>query len=221
MRWLLDKSGHSEHSAGEELIAGPEGFAAAPAKDAEGDYSVYWPGMRGRQLKNISEDVRRLIAKSDTLKQQLRDNTEIQIIYGSEGEGSTYTLPEEIITIDGTKIDDQMATMRSLAHEMGHAVGPEIDMLSLESRLNSEGAAQMNRIKIRNEIFSKDGTDIGIGGSKENQPIYLEIYDQYTTGKISYIEAINQIGKIYGEKEHPTAAPHLTYSEWYRLQGAK
>ena len=142
----------------------------------------------------------------------------MQIIYGPAGGGTEYDLETNTLTIDGIKRDNSRATTGSLAHESGHIDGPEIDYGSMESCLNSEGAAQMNRIRIRNEILARGGEDIGIGGSKENRPAYLYIYNEYIAGQITYLEAINKIGNIYGDKEHPSFAPHLTYRQFYKWQ---
>ena len=142
----------------------------------------------------------------------------MQIIYGPAGGGTEYDPETNTLTIDGIKRDNSRATTGSLAHESGHIDGPEIDYGSMESCLNSEGAAQMNRIRIRNEILARGGEDIGIGGSKENRPAYLYIYNEYIAGQITYLEAINKIGNVYGDKEHPSFAPHLTYRQFYEKQ---
>ena len=142
----------------------------------------------------------------------------MQIIYGPAGGGTHYEPGTNTLTIDGIKRDNSSATTGSLAHEAGHIDGPEIDYGSMESCLNSEGAAQMNRIRIRNEILARGGEDIGIGGSKENRPAYLYIYNEYIAGQITYLEAINRIGAIYGAKEHPSSHPHLTYRQFYEEQ---
>ncbi len=206
---------------GEGAPAGPEGLSCAIVKTADGDYSVYWPGLRNTQLKYISEEVRRKIAQSDTLKQQLRDHGYVQIVYGPTEKGTTYDFNTRTLTVAEIKRDDAKATTGSLAHEAGHIAGPEIDWSSVESCLNSEGAAQLNRIRVRNEILAKTGEDIGIGGRLENRSAYLGIYDQYTAGKITYLEAITGIGDIYGAKEYHSAAPHLTYRKYYEQECAK
>ena len=206
---------------GEGAPMGPEGSSGAIVKTADGAYSVYWPGLRNTQLKYISEEARRLIAQSDTLKQQLRDHGYVQIVYGPTEKGTTYDFNTRTLAIAEIKRDDAKATMGSLAHEAGHIAGPEIDWSSLRSCLNSEGAAQLNRIRIREELLAKGGEDIGIGGRLENQPLYFEIYDQYIAGKITYLEAIARIGDIYGAKEYHSADPTRTYREYYRKRGAK
>ena len=200
---------------GEGEFTGPESSTGVLARTPDGNYSVYWPGLNNTQLKVISEEVRRKIAQSDTLKQQLRDHGEVEIVYGPTEGGTKYEFATNRLTIAAIKRDDARATTGSLAHESGHIAGPEIDASSVESYLNSEGAAQMNRIRVRNEILAKSGEDIYIGGSLENQPTYFKIYNQYMAGEITYLEAITRIGNIYGDKEHPSFAPHLTYRRYY------
>lgn len=206
---------------GEGAIAGSGGFTGALAKNADGNYSVYWPGLNNTQLEEISEEVRRLIAKSDTLKQQLRDHKDVQIIYGPTKGGTKYEFATNTITIAAIKRDDAKAATRSLAHEMSHIDGPEIDRTSIQSYLNSEGAAQIGNTQIRNEISDNGGEDIGIGGSKTNQAIYTYICNKYMAGQISYEKAIKMIGDIYGDKEHPSADPERTYRRYYYNQGAR
>ena len=206
---------------GEGAPAGPEGLSGAIIKTADGDYSVYWPGLRNTQLKYISEEARRKIAQSETLKQQLRDYGYVQIVYGPTEKGTTYDFSIRTLTIAERKRDDAKATAGSLAHEMAHANDPDLDMLSPQSRLNSEGAAQMNRTRVRNEILDNGGEDIYIGGNPENQRAYLEIWNQYMSGEITYLEAKARIGKIYGDQENPSIAPGLTYRQYYERECAK
>ena len=204
--------------SGEWLHGGSRSYAGTLVRTDANNYSVYWPGLHNNQLKYISEQVRRIIAQSGTLRRQLDDYKDVQIVYGPTEDGTKYEFKTNTITIAEIKRDSPRTTTGSLAHEAGHIDGPEIDAESVESYLDSEGAAQMNRIRIRNEILARGGEDIGIGGSKENRPAYLYIYNEYIAGQITYLEAINRIGNIYGDKEHPSFAPHLTYRQFYKRQ---
>ncbi len=214
-------SAHPASEAGETPPAALQGSAGMLAKSNARNYSVYWRGINPKQLEYISEEVRRLIAKSDTLKRQLRDHKDVKIVYGPTENGTSYNSEANTITIAEIKREDAKATLRSLAHESGHIDGPELDCAFPESMVNSEGAAQFNTMLVRDEILANGGEDIGPGGSLANQALYLEIYKQYLAGKISYAEAINKIGKIYAQKERPSPAPDLTYDGWYADQCAE
>jgi type VI secretion system secreted protein VgrG len=110
--------------------------------------------------------------------------------------------------------------VNAISHELGHALkNPPIDRSSKEafvnSRLDGEGAATMNTIKIEREILAAGGADII--PSAPNDDNFERIYDAYLqAGSTSdaYQRAIRQIGDVYGNLV-PSTDPTTTYREYY------
>jgi len=84
--------------------------------------------------------------------------------------------------------------------------------------LNSEGAAVLNNIRVRNEILTNTAgiMDIGINGKPANLAGYEAIYQDWQSGAMTKEEAMRRIGNVYGTSEHPSAEPNLGYEQYYR-----
>lgn len=172
-----------------------------------------WPG-RDKQLNIFSQEVVELIDKSPTLQRQLRENGDVPIAFGPEEKG-TYYLRTRSITIDSAEAGDPRSLVRNLAHEIAHASYP-VDFDSKQSRLNSEGFAQLSTIRVRDEILANGGPDIGISNNLDTTEVYSYIYYEiYKKGFIDEATAIKIMGETYGKYEHTSIRPDLTYDQHY------
>jgi hypothetical protein len=102
------------------------------------------------------------------------------------------------------------------SHESGHAVSggapqvtaeghtkPDYIKQNVEARLTAEGAAAFENCRHREEILAATGVDIGIAGKNSDKP-YLQIYEDYKSGKISEETAKHRMGQLMGEEwEYP------------------
>jgi type VI secretion system secreted protein VgrG len=178
-----------------------------------------------KSLKNLSPGAIDLIKQSPTLVQELNAaNSNLTIIYRLAGTGTGYDRQNNQILLDANERGNANEEVQSIAHEMGHATGPARDYSNVDayvqSRLDSEGAATLNNIAVRNEIMANtpNATDIGIGGSPANQATYEGAYNDWQSGAISKEEAMTRIGNVYGASESPSVDPNPNdnYQQYYR-----
>jgi hypothetical protein len=171
------------------------------------------------QTANLSQETINLINQSPTLVDQINNNA-VSIEYGPHG-GGTYLQGNRIV-IDSNHASNPQASVQLIAHEMGHVTGPNADVTNTDtythSRLSSEGAATLNNMRVRQEILSSGGSDIGIAGNAENHGQYTSIYNDYNAGKISQQEAQQRMGNIFGTNEMPSTNPDINYDTYYRNQ---
>ena len=98
------------------------------------------------------------------------------------------------------------------SHELGHAVsGPPTRVTAagrttddyvkrnVEARLTAEGAAAFENCKHREDIQQWSDIDITIAGKNADGP-YLEIYEDFKSGKISEETAKYRMGQLMGEE---------------------
>ncbi|MDR0478035.1 MAG: PAAR domain-containing protein [Desulfobulbaceae bacterium] len=173
-------------------------------------------------LKNLSPATIDLIKQSPTLVQELNNNKRLTIKYRPAGTGTGYDRKKNQILLDADDRNNATEVAQDIAHEMGHATGPAPDYSSqnayVQSRLDSEGAATLNNIQVRNEIMANtpNATDIGISGKSANQAAYEGAYNDWQSGAISKEDAMRKIGNVYGTTEHPSPDPSLNYEQYYR-----
>ncbi len=198
------------------------GAVNTPIDDAELAKSLksrFTPN-RFRIANDLTQETKALASLSPRLKLQMEDGPKQNIIYGPEGEGTYIFEKLNIINIDSSKRDDPIKTVRSLAHELGHKDGPVVDDESLRSCMDSEGAAVLNVMIVREEILANGGPDIGIAGGSPYEEDYLAIYEDYKSGIMDYKQAIRKIGEIY-ENEPPSIGSYPTYRALYTSRGAR
>jgi hypothetical protein len=117
-----------------------------------------------------------------------------------------------------------------LSHEVGHAVNEAPYKLdakkhskddyverTVEARLEHEGDAAFENARYREEILANTGIDIGIAGRNDDRP-YLQIYDDFKTGKLTESEAKWLMGQLMGEELE--ARPSTTKRESYAAEAA-
>ena len=167
----------------------------------------------------LPEELAEIINLSPTLKRQMEGFPETAIIYGPNGQGTSYDHNNNIITIDSDKQGNFTLLVRSLAHEMGHKNYHPKDS-SLDEWMASEGAAQLNSMIIMEELLDNGGPDIGIAGGSPYEDDYMVLYRAYKNGILDYERTIRKIGKIY-ENEPPSSGKYTTYRELYSSRGAK
>jgi LysM domain len=125
-----------------------------------------------------------------------------------------------------TNVDDEAAAIvQTLLHELGHADYPASDKSSeaafVTTSLDSEGAATVSNIIIRNEIMAAGGTDIGIAGNQNNTQYYKDQYKLYSDDKQTYDDTVQDIGGRYATGEQSSAAGHPYYQQFFEDQYAK
>jgi hypothetical protein len=87
----------------------------------------------------------------------------------------------------------------------------------VEARLEHEGDAAFENARYREEILANTGIDIGIAGRNDDRP-YLQIYDDFKTGKLTESEAKWLMGQLMGEELE--ARPSTTKRESYAAEAA-
>lgn len=182
-------------------------FLSQDAKDAwarERGCSFTDPGSP-RFESGLGSAVDALVVLSPVLQgeieQLLRDGW--NIVYGPPGHGSTVRRQgaDLSIIIDGQYASQPDVAVRTLAHEVGHAVyttPPDTSSREayVDSRLAGEGAATLMNIRVQREIVGNGGPDIGIKGNATNHPAYNSAYDRYLVdGDVTV--ARQTIGEIY------------------------
>lgn len=141
-----------------------------------------------------------------------------KILWGDSGKG-TYLVEnakDPRVVIDGNAKGNGPRIAGALAHEIGHQKFREpLDHSSKESYvtglLRDEAAATINNARIRREIVSSGGPDIGFAGHNAKQ--YREISDQMLDGKITESQALDRITEVY--KTERTSNSKETYEDYY------
>ena len=134
------------------------------------------------------------------------------IRYGEAGASGSYTtLATKTITIDSALKDKSAIAASALAHEVGHVLEPpqlvapkgltraEYIAKNVDAKLDSEGAATLKDLEVRDEVKKNSGTNLPIPGKHAAE--YEAIYQQYKAGKITRANAEHQIGQIYADGE--------------------
>jgi type VI secretion system secreted protein VgrG len=198
--------------------------AAQPKIDAfnVAMYRAELPGM----TTGMSDDALKLAGRSPEMTEQLEDLRDDgwQVVLGTPGGGSSCNKSAKIITMDPNNLTNAGDTIRTMAHEAGHA-GYEktTDLSSREAYLNGElgdeGQATLNNIEIQREILANGGPDIGISGNSANHAAYNAAFDEYEkTGDEA--AARDAIAAIFGAGEVPSVkkpdgTPYADYNEYY------
>jgi type VI secretion system secreted protein VgrG len=131
--------------------------------------------------------------------------------------GSYTDYATSTIVIDRQTAGDTNQVAETITHELGHALyGDRSDWSSREayirSALANEGAATLNNIRMQRNIVWNGGSDVGIAGVETQR--YDAIYNAYL-GDGDLQKAIDAIGTVFGNLEHPSTAPNMTYAEFY------
>ena len=132
---------------------------------------------------------------------------------GTHAKGTFADRELKTITIDPRSLKDISSTVGSIAHEVGHAKYPFVpnygnEKKYLRAALMDEGAAMVTGIKIRDEIVSNGGPNIGVDGKRAKD--YEQIYAKYGDTPIAY----DEIGKVYGANEETSNTKEL-YNKYY------
>jgi hypothetical protein len=168
-----------------------------------------------------------LAGSSKTLSKQLenaRGKADIGYINGNIG----YRNGNIIRISKGTSDKEQV---RHLSHEIGHYYGGVHADTGMEkseflnAKMEDEGAATLNTLRVRDEIITKKGqtleSDIGVTTNNNNTGEYEKIYSRLKAGEITESDARRQIGEIYRSGEHlydNKVGDYVTYEEWYGKQ---
>ena len=96
-----------------------------------------------------------------------------------------------------------MWVVQTLAHEVGHAFYYTPDSSTegafVQTSLNSEGAATVSNIIIRNEILANSGVNIGLAGNVRNAQYYYSQFASFMRARReSYSDTVQNIGNFYG-----------------------
>jgi len=177
-------------------------------------------------LSKFSQKVRDLAKKSPTLRSEL---LQLQlegytIKTGPVADGYFTDWDKKEIVIDQPQGDN--TTVAHLAHEVGHGVNAQKQGIpatpsmtkaqyvkaNVDNLMHNEGEAQFNAARVRAELKSSGGPDIGIPGSQTAK--YQKVYDNFTANKITREQAVNQMGTLMGN-ERVSTPPKKPYRENY------
>jgi WXG100 family type VII secretion target len=180
-----------------------------------------------RVLGVFDEDVRNIVKQSPTLSSQLRE-AELNgytFVMGEEGKGSFHNTTARRIVVENEGTPAQIAS--TIAHETGHGqyllheqvtIPPQENMsrdvyveLNVEEKMRNEGYAQLNATKIRDEILSAGGPDIGVPGNQSAG--YIANYEAYKAGTIDQETAIMNNAELMGAET--TSTSKLNYLDYY------
>jgi len=182
----------------------------------------------------LGNEVDALVALSPSLQNDL-DALKQQgwiVIYGRAGGGSFANrhenlermLPAKSIVIDSDLQGRAEQLTQTLAHEVGHATYdyvPDLSTLNnyILNTYGDEGMAVMNEMRVRQEILTASGTDIGISGGNNNKyKFYYDRLDDLKSGKIDLEATRNAIGAVYvqGGTTSTTRESYEKYhGDWY------
>lgn len=181
------------------------------------------PGKAVRPFDGVLTDEEWQIARNSPTLLDEWDQARAQgwTFTSESGEGTYTDSRNKVINIDPDLAQNgPFQRVNAISHELGHALkNPPIDHSSKEafvnSRLDGEGAATMNTMKIEREILAAGGADIIPAAPNDDK--FEQIYDAYLqAGSTSeaYSSAIRQIGDVYGNLV-PSTDPTTTYREYY------
>ena len=144
------------------------------------------PGAAGGVTTGLGANIDSLIAKSDTLtnnlQQLLSQKPPWTIAYGLPGKGTFADRGSGQITVDPNNAGNPAAVVKLLAHESGHALytlDPLVPRAGLtraqyvskntDRNLRDEGEATLMNAQVRNEINANGGPDVKIAGANPTQ----------------------------------------------------
>jgi uncharacterized Zn-binding protein involved in type VI secretion len=161
-----------------------------------------------------------LAGSSGTLSKQIKNlPSDADVRYTNSDIGS-----RQGKTIKISKGASDKEQTRHLSHEIGHYYGgvhadPRAKKSDfVDAKLEDEGAATLNTLRVREEIMAKGGPDIGITPNSNNAGKYEAIYNDLKAGNITETEARRQIGDEYRNKEFlwdDKAGDYITYEQRY------
>lgn len=205
----------AEHSAGAAmgfpllgLLAGCGGTSASP--DAGLDQQL-------TELESRSPAFAEALAKVDRTKIHL----------GKSGDG-TANLPGGGIQIDPDQMNDPASLFNSLAHEVGHAVQPDIQWefdstmtrqgyIDANTGLNLEDEAEalMMELAVREDLLKGDAP-LDIGASGTTSADKLALYERYKAGDIDRDQMIKGAATLIGTETPSKTDPGVNnYVEHY------
>jgi WXG100 family type VII secretion target len=218
--------------------ASAAGAAAVARREIEAATATAMEALRSgedaaidKMLSKFDEEVRHLAKKSPTLRAELLQlqKAGFKIKTGPIADGYYTNKSKKVIVIDQPLSSTE--TVAHLAHEVGHGVSKLPDKIAatptmtkaqyikanVDNSMRDEGMAQFNAAKVRAEIkatrlFSA-GPDIGMPGSQT--AAYQKVYDNFTKGKLTQAQAVDQMRKLM-EKETVSGNPPKPYPQYYR-----
>ena len=226
---------------------------ASPAAGTPKTTLTRTPAKTALITTGLGAKIDKLVSVSPTLLSQLRKLigkgvTKKWTIEFRDGK-KAFTKKEETLIVLSKEFKDNIAvTMSYLAHEVGHSLYDEGPYPSITlgkttkkeyvdagvlRELKGEGAATINNIIVRNEIFKntavkdKKGIDISINSSNPDLvKFYFQTYDKYIEGKLSLVETRIKIGNFYANGEiastteidsiNPETKKNVKYAETYQ-----
>jgi type VI secretion system secreted protein VgrG len=177
-------------------------------------------------LTDATPEQKDIISKSPSLVERLeahQNRPDAKIIEGTPGGGSSYDPTNGTLTIDPEHAKGNTLA-KVLAHESGHFPQHSCDLPPytdsensyVNCRVDAEGTAVLQNIKVQREIIANGGPDIGINGSFPQ--VYNQIFDQQEAGLISKSEAEARIGSIIGQFERSSLAPDVALDSGERAK---
>lgn len=173
----------------------------------------------------LGADADALVNQSPTLASQVQQLQRAgwSIQYGPAGQGSYADRSQRRIVIDSNERGNPTALTQTLAHEAGHAAytpPPQTPMgqlsrqqyvdANVQEHLRDEGEATLNNLRVRDEIRSSGGPDIGVAGA--NSDLYKQTWQQYQSGAIDRNTARERIANAFAtERTSTTGEDYRTY----------
>jgi type VI secretion system secreted protein VgrG len=147
------------------------------------------------------------------------------IKYGPAGKGSYTDRAAKVIYVDSNDKGNPEQVVQTLAHESGHArytpdpyVPPagltrdQFVQRNADRSLKDEGEATLTNVRVRQEIQSNGGPDIGLAGAQSAK--YAAIANKYPD-PAQRDQAREEIGREFANGEHPSTDPSKTYDQYY------
>jgi hypothetical protein len=186
-----------------------------------GASAVQFMEILDTMLSGLSEEVNALVRKSPSLSEQLIELSKQgwDLVQKEGGGFAKRDIKEMSIPLSNSAAQDVSIT----AHEAGHAAGPAPPDLpkgnlseqeyvdqNLNENFLDEGRAQYNAVKVRDEIRSNGGDDIGIPG--DNPRDYLDPYNASKNGLVDQDQAIQDMADaMRNETVGNTGKPYPDY----------
>lgn len=199
--------------AGPVLRVGPGGVPVFPGNSGRPP-----PGNTPTQrvLRDFDPQVAQLADKSPTLKAEL-DQLEKdgwRVTWKSGGKSYYTDHATKDIYLDHSASTAEI--VGQLAHESGHAtygdtaIQPRPGMTrdqfvkaNVDAAMRSEGVAQLNAAKVRDEVIAAGGADPGIPGTQT--AAYQKVYDDFKAHNITRDQAITRMSTLMNN-EVPSGA---------------
>jgi len=179
-----------------------------------------------QKLSGFSPGVRDLAKKSPTMRADILALSQrgFTIGTGPIADGSATNAAGKSIVIG--QPDSDASTVSGLAHEAGHGLStlPEgipatptmtraqYVQANVANDMLNEGGAQFNAARVRAELNAAGGPDVGIPGTQT--AAYQAVYDNFTSGKITQNQAVQQMGQLMGN-ERTSTPPKIPYHQYY------